>query len=152
MDNLMNFFQPTQLIATCGQPRAESFVQIAAAGYYAVVNLAMTDSEGALENEGALVANAGMNYVHIPVPFDQPSASHVQQFFKIMDAFEGKQVLVHCAVNARVSAFVYKYLDLLKGFPPAQISSPLLLEWFPKMGAEWQAIMNLSLDDIEFAQ
>jgi protein tyrosine phosphatase (PTP) superfamily phosphohydrolase (DUF442 family) len=111
-------------------------------GFDVVINLAMPDSENALDNEGALVAVTGMNYVHLPVDFEQPTAAHIHQFFKVMDAYEGKKILVHCVVNARASAFLYKYLDLLKGFPPGQITSPVLLRWFPTMDEAWQKIMG----------
>ena len=58
----------------------EQFKDIQAAGFDVVVNLAMPDSDNALTNEGAVVSENGMTYVHIPVPWDAPDANHIAQF------------------------------------------------------------------------
>ena len=43
MDHFLNFIQLTDSFGTSGQPTAEQFADIAAAGYAAVVNLAVRD-------------------------------------------------------------------------------------------------------------
>lgn len=55
MDQILNFIQLTESIGTAGQPTAEQIADIAAAGYVAVVNLAVPDSHNAVANEGSLV-------------------------------------------------------------------------------------------------
>ncbi|MGB1550728.1 MAG: phosphatase, partial [Parvibaculales bacterium] len=78
--------------------------------YEVVINLAMHDADDAIAEEGSLVSKAGMSYFHLPVPWEAPTADHLKTFIGIMDALEDKKILVHCQVNARVSAFMLKYL------------------------------------------
>ena len=149
MKDILNFHQMTETIATGGQPTINQLSQIAQAGYSVVVNLAMHDSDNAIPEEGSVIASLGMTYIHIPVPFDAPNSSHVKQFFKIMDSVEEEQVFVHCAVNARVSAFMHRYLTLRKGLSSEQATSPLLQRWFPHMDENWKSILGLGIDEIE---
>ena len=149
MDDILNFYQSSSLIGTAGQPTREQFGLIAGQSYSAVINLAMPDSDNAIADEGALVTALGMTYIHLPVPFEAPSAQHVGRFFRVMNALEGNRVFVHCALNARVSAFMYKYLTLQKGASPEESTSPLLAQWLPRMDQAWQSILELDRNDIE---
>ena len=149
MQNILNFHQATENIATGGQPTVSQLSQIADAGYSVVVNLAMHDSDNAIPEEGSLTASLGMSYVHIPVPFEAPTAKQVQSFFRVMDSFDGEKVFVHCAVSARVSAFMHRYMMLRKGASSEQATSPLLQRWLPHMEDHWKSILKLELDEIE---
>ena len=118
-------------LGSSGQPTAEQFAAIRAEGFDVVINLAMPDSENAIADEGRMVSENAMTYVHIPVPWDAPRTDHLAQFFGVMDAMtnQGKKVWVHCAANYRASVFSYKYLTLQKGIDihpdspePAQVT------------------------------
>jgi len=130
-------------IGTAGQPTAEQFGDIKAAGYEVVVNLAMPDSPDALPDESELVAEQGMAYVHIPVVWECPTAQDLEQFFAIMDEHWDKKVLVHCAVNKRVSSFIFLYQVIRQGVPPEDAREVLLRIWEPN--AVWQSFMDDSL-------
>src|SRR5690606_16937081 len=106
------------------------------------------DSDNAIPEEGNIVASLGMSYFHIPVPFDQPTAEHVKKFIRLMKVLEGEKVFVHCALNARVSAFVYKYLTMVRCLPEELSTSPVLEKWRPTMDDKWQAILSLKTEDI----
>ena len=149
MEQPLNFYQITEEVGTAGQPTVEQFKQIAEQGYSSVVNLAMHDSENAVPEEGSIVSSLGMSYFHIPVPFDNPTVDHVKKFIRVMDALDGERVFVHCAVNARVSAFMYKYLTLRKLQSEAASTSPLLKQWLPQMDDAWKSIINLAAEDVE---
>ena len=149
MNEIFNFYQITDSVATSGQPTEEQFQIIADAGYEIVVNLGMHNSDNVLLNEGNIVASLNMGYVHLPVPFESPSPSHVKDFFCVMDAFESKKIFVHCVVNARVSAFMYLYLTLKKGLSAGVASSPVLEKWLPSMDENWKSIIGLTISDIE---
>ncbi len=148
MNDLLNFHQATDSIGTSGQPTREQFTDIANQGYTSVVNLAMPDSDNAIPEEGSVVSALGMAYFHIPVPFEAPTAEHVKKFIRVMQALEGEKVFVHCAVNARVSAFMYKYLTVYKSKSEEESTSPVLKVWSAKMDARWKAIIDLSADDL----
>ncbi len=147
MDQIINHIQLTEDVATSGQPTAAQFELIARAGYAAVINLAMPDSDRALADEGSVVTGFGMAYVHIPVPFEAPTARHLRQFIGAMRAFEGERVWVHCAVNARVSAFMYHYLRRVRGLPETAARSPILDRWEPEMDPVWRDFLAMPAAD-----
>ena len=149
MNGPVNFFQITDRIGTAGQPTKEQLQELPDAGFTTVVNLAMHDSDNAIREEGNIVASLGMSYIHLPVPFDAPRAHHLKKFFGVMDILKEEKVFVHCAVNARVSAFVYKYLTLKRNVSPENAKTPLLLKWEPRMDDEWKKILALQLEEIE---
>lgn len=143
LSEITNYFQMTDLVATSGRPTKEQFAEIADAGFAAVVNLAMPDGEGALPDEGAIVTSLGMIYIHIPVPWESPSADHLNQYLGVMKALEPNKVWVHCVVNARVSAFNYHYLKNRLELEEAACRSPLLEKWEPKMEQVWQEFLKI---------
>ena len=89
IENIRNHIQVSENIASSGQPDVAEFQDIATAGYDVVVNLAMPDSDFAIPEEGNIVTAAGMAYIHIPVPFDAPTAEHLRQFIKVMQIYSG---------------------------------------------------------------
>lgn len=148
MADIRNFIQMTATIGTSGQPTVEQLGEIAKAGYASVVNLAMPDSDDAIANEGSIVTSLGMKYVHIPVPFDNPTREHLQSFVRVMRAMDGEKVWVHCVVNARVSAFMYHYLKIDKGYDDEVAKNQLLRRWEPKMDAAWTKFLQLRRDEL----
>ena len=148
LEQIYNFVQLTPNVGTSGQPTADQFADIADAGYRAVVNLAMLDSDNALPDEGALVSANGMIYVHLPVDFAAPTAEQVRRFAGIMDSFGDVPVFVHCAMNLRVSAFMYLYLRHCHGLDDAAARSPILDKWAPRMDEVWQRFTALEAGDI----
>lgn len=107
VDLILNFREVSDLIGTAGQPTAEQLADIKAAGYDVVINLAMPDSTNAIPNEAELVAAQGMEYVHIPVVWEEPREQDLQRFLEAMRRYQGHRVFVHCAMNWRVSAFIF---------------------------------------------
>jgi len=154
IDEISNYFALPMSLGTSGQPTVNQFTAIRAAGFDVVVNLAMPDSDNALANEGALVSENGMTYVHIPVPWDAPNANHLAQFFGVMDAMlaQNKKVWVHCAANYRASAFSYKYLTMTQGLSEPESTTPLLTKWLPYMDEAWQGIMQITSSDMDSSQ
>lgn len=136
--NLLNQFQLTDLICSCGQPTETQFKEIAAEGYECVINLAMPDHENSIPTEGSLVIALGMTYIHIPVPFDAPTEEHYQRFSQYMDVWQDSKVLVHCIVNARVSAFLFRYLQDARLFTPTEATTHVLEAWRPEMDDVWK--------------
>ncbi len=140
MNGIRAYFKVSDFVATSGQPTEAQFSEIADAGYSLVVNLALPTSTHALANERDIVESAGMTYVHIPVSWETPQLSDLQSFFEIMQSAEGKKVWVHCALNMRVSCFMYLYRSLVLGLPDAEAKYPMSEIWQPD-GA-WAALIN----------
>jgi protein tyrosine phosphatase (PTP) superfamily phosphohydrolase (DUF442 family) len=140
---ICNFRRISETLGTAGQPLPDQFAAIRAAGYEVVVNLAMPTSTNALANEAELVAEQGMAYVHIPVVWEQPTEDDLAQFFATMEAYRGRPVFVHCALNMRVSVFVLLYRVLRLGVPLEVAQVDLLSIWDPD--GVWAQFMDDAL-------
>lgn len=139
--SIINYFQVTDRIASSGQPTEKQFDEIAEGGYDAVINLAMPDHENSIAIEGSIVTSLGMTYIHIPVPFDAPNEYHFETFSGYMDTLESKKVWVHCIVNARVSAFLFRYLQN-RGLSASKAKTPILEQWIPRMEGVWKEFIS----------
>ena len=151
LKDLFNYYPLPEGLGSSGQPSPTQFAAIRAAGFDVVLNLAMPTSENALAEEGRLVSETGMTYVHIPVPWDAPNSEHLKKFFAVLDAMRrlDQRVWVHCAANYRASAFAYKYLTLRRGLSAEQASTPLLTQWLLQMDANWRNIYDLGQKDLD---
>lgn len=138
-----NFLPISDAIATAGQPTAEQFSSIKAAGYQVVVNLALPSSPNALAQEQAIVEAQGMDYAHIPVLWDAPQREDFERFCAVMEANADKAVFVHCAANMRVSAFMYLYRRLRQGVDAETTAQSLQQIWQPN--AVWQAFIDRAI-------
>ncbi len=146
VENIRNHIQVSENIASSGQPDVAEFRDIATAGYDVVVNLAMPDSDFAIPEEGNIVTAAGMSYVHIPVPFDAPTTEHLRQFIKVMQVHSTQKVWVHCALNYRVSAFLYQYQRLVNGLSHEVANKVMLETWQPD--EVWRAFLAMNDEDM----
>lgn len=143
MNDILNFLQVCELVGTGGQPTAEQFSDLEAAEYKIVVNLAMRDSTNALANEAELVRKQGMEYIHIPVVWDDPRDVDLDRFFEVMALYRDQKVFVHCALNWRVSSFVYLHRVIQQGVPMEVAGESLLKIWKPN--PVWQQFIETSL-------
>jgi uncharacterized protein (TIGR01244 family) len=96
-------------LATAGQPTSDQVTAIARAGFKHLINLALPSSPGALPDESAEAARAGLDYLHLPIDFEQPELERAAQLFRALDERQGQSVFVHCAANKRVSALLAVY-------------------------------------------
>ncbi len=141
--NILNYIQINKRIATSGQPAPAEFQSIAKAGYNVVINLAMPDSTNALPDEGGFVTESGLNYCHLPVPFEAPTLKHLLLFFKLMKALEDEKIWVHCALNWRVSAFMQHYQKLVLNLPEVKRVA-MIKDWKPD--PVWQDFLKLEIN------
>ncbi|AFZ32771.1 Beta-lactamase hydrolase-family protein [Gloeocapsa sp. PCC 7428] len=137
---IYNFLQVSDAIATAGQPTAQQFADIKAAGYEVVVNLALPTSTHAIANEQKIVEDLGMDYVHIPVIWEKPTLEDIERFFHVMQANADKNVFVHCAMNMRVSAFVYLYRVIHEQTSVEEAKQDLQRIWQPN--DTWQQFID----------
>lgn len=138
-----NTHQVFDWLRTSGQPSEVDLRAIADLGFGTVVNLALPTSSNALAGEAEIVTNLGMNYFHIPVEWQAPSQANLVDFFRLMDAFRETPLWVHCALNMRVSAFVYLYRRLRLSEADADARRIMDLVWKPD--AVWSAFIAEAL-------
>jgi protein tyrosine phosphatase (PTP) superfamily phosphohydrolase (DUF442 family) len=145
VENITNYLRVSDQISSSGQPDEDGFRAISSAGFSTVINLAMPNSENAIPEEGSIVTELGMTYHHLPVPFDAPRTDHLKQFFGLMESLQNQNVWVHCALNYRVSAFLYLYRRW-KGMSEGEARVAVLKDWQPD--ATWQAFISQPLEKI----
>jgi len=143
LDEILNYLEINLTLGTAGQPAAGQFADIQKAGYEVVINLLPISSPKALPDEPAMVAQLGMQYISIPVIWDAPTASDLELFFEAMARHSGRKIFVHCAMNMRVSAFVFLYRVLVEGIPPQEAEMDMLMIWEPN--PTWQQFIDQAL-------
>ena len=149
MDEILNYIKINELISTAGQPTKKQFQTIKDEGFEIVINLALSTATNALENEDKIVTQLGMTYIHIPVDFENPQVSEVKQFLNIMQSLAANKVFVHCAMNYRVSAFMYVYHKYILQTPFEQVDLSLIEEFMPD--EKWQGIMKVTFEELKRA-
>ena len=146
IEEITNYKAISESLASSGQPEELQFKEIAEAGFEVVINLAMPNSDNAIPEEGYIVTALKMMYVHLAVPFESPMVEHLRSFFSLMQAFEGKKCWVHCAVNYRVSAFLYQYFRLVHKVSSEEAKKVIIAEWEPNL--VWRGFMGLEGKDV----
>lgn len=144
MKNVLNMIEINENICTSGQPSISELNEIANEGYEVVINLALCDASNALSNEDKIVTDLGMTYVHLPVDFEKPKKEDLDLFVNILYGLNSKKVWVHCALNYRVTAFMYVYHKYVLQTPFEEINLSLLEKWCPD--EIWQNIMKTELN------
>ncbi len=110
VEDVLNYLNYNDTLSSSGQPAKNQFPVIRKAGYEVIINLATYDFlDNPLKGEEGIITRLGMAYVHIPVDFFKPTEEDFQKFLKTMEQASGKKVWVHCAANARASAFLFRY-------------------------------------------
>ncbi len=107
-----NYHAMSPAVATGGQPTEEGLRRLKALGFRTVVNL-RTEAEGSKE-EGALVKEAGLRYVSVPVTPETFSAADVDAVAKVLDDPAAAPVLLHCTTANRVGG-LWTVLQVRKG-------------------------------------
>lgn len=144
---ILNYMKVSETIASSGQPKPNEFEMIARDGYINLVNLALPDSSYALPDEGGLATESGMDYFHLPVPFDNPQPAHLKKFLKLMAMLQPEKTWVHCAMNYRVSAFMFQYYRLILKLPENIANKVIFPDWQPNQ--VWQQLMALELYELD---
>ncbi len=135
VETIFNYYALAEGLVSSGQPSPEEFAALCDAGYQLIINLVPPDAPMALANEKEVVANLGMEYIHIPVIWDAPQVSDVEKFFDAMQNNRDKKIYVHCEVNYRASAFLYLYRRKYLGVDEKQARHDLQWIWVPN--ATW---------------
>ncbi|HZG37779.1 MAG TPA: protein tyrosine phosphatase family protein [Nodosilinea sp.] len=143
LNAIRNYLALSPVLGTAGQPTPEQFAAVAQAGYTVVINLALSTSDHAIPHEAELVKSLGMTHFHIPVVWEAPTPADLEIFFKVMERNSDRKTFVHCALNMRVSAFVYLYRVLRQGVDPAVALADLHRIWHPN--PTWQAFIDKAL-------
>lgn len=141
LESIRNWQHVDARLSSSGQIAYDQIPLLADEGYEVVINLAIADEERN-GDEGFLVAQSGLTYVHIPVDWQQPTMDDVDMFFDVMQANQDRKVYVHCFANMRASAFVYMYRTLVEGVPEAEARSTMNEVWDPNELDQWSELIR----------
>jgi len=146
-----NYVAATERLHTAGQPSAATLASLGEQGFQLVVNLAPPSSQGAVPEEGKLIAEDGPTYVNIPVNWQKPTYEDFELFSAVMNGARDRKVLVHCQLNMRASAFTFLYRVVHEGVPPDEAMKALSAVWIPR--DQWATFTAdvLKRNNIDFA-
>ncbi len=117
-------------LTSSGRLEESDVSRLAALGVRHVINLALAEHPEALADEDARLASAGITYDHIPVPFDRPQDSHFAAFVQALESAP-RPLHVHCIMNWRVSAFIYRWHRDVQGIPEPEARALMEQQWSP---------------------
>ena len=102
---ISTFAQLESTIACGGSTKPEAIREIRNIGFKSVINVRLASEEGAMvEEEGAAVRAAGMNYVHLPFDMQSPDAHLIDDFIAAVTRPANTPAYVHCAAGGRAAA------------------------------------------------
>jgi protein tyrosine phosphatase (PTP) superfamily phosphohydrolase (DUF442 family) len=132
VSDIVNYLRIDDALATSGQPTEEELAAAAGEGVEVVINLALHDDPRySLADEAGTVRSLGMSYIHIPVQFDNPREDELYAFFDAFARHRKHKVLVHCAANKRVTAFLGLYRVIREGWDTDAAFAPMQRIWEP---------------------
>jgi len=144
LEDITNFIEISGQLGSAGQPTRAQFSEVQVAGYQVVINLAMPDSPGAIADESSLVRGLGLEYIHIPVVWTAPHDQDLDAFMETMRQARGKKVFAHCALNMRVSSFIYIYRVVVLGAVADEAWWDVLSVWQPD--ETWQNFIDQAMN------
>ncbi|MBL4572675.1 MAG: protein tyrosine phosphatase family protein [Gammaproteobacteria bacterium] len=128
---IVNFRQYSPTFASSGQPSREQFATIAENGFERIVYIAFTNNQNALADADLVIKGLGMEYMQVPVDFDNPLPADFYAFADSMQRNTDKKTLLHCQVNARATAFSFLYRVLYEDVPVAEAKEDMNTVWQP---------------------
>ena len=131
LQEIVNFRQYNPTFASAGQPTREQFQVLKDQGFERIVYIAFTNNRNALADEDLVVKGLDMEYMQVPVDFNNPLPSEFYAFADSMQRNQGKKTLLHCQVNARATAFSFLYRVIYENVPVAQAKDDMNSVWQP---------------------
>lgn len=130
-------------LVTAGQPTRESLQRLKAEGYAAVISLAPRNTPDAVKDQAEILAAQGIEFVHIPIPWQAPEAKHLQATAAALNRLQGQKVLLHCQMNMRASALAFLYRTVYMKEDPATAWVDVKRLWTPK--DQWAGFIDEQL-------
>ncbi len=131
LSDIINYREYSPQFSSSGQPTAGQLKAVSEAGFKRVIYLAFSDNHTAIEAEDRVVKKLGMDYVHIPVDFENPTLEDFEDFAAVINRDMAKRTLLHCQINLRASTFSFLYRVIYAGVPMAVAKQDLDAIWVP---------------------
>jgi protein tyrosine phosphatase (PTP) superfamily phosphohydrolase (DUF442 family) len=131
VNEVFNLRQYSENFASAGQPTQEQLGALKEAGFERIIYIAFTNNRNAIADEDILVKNLGMDYLHIPVDWNNPLPQDFYVFADAMQRNPERKTLLHCQVNARASAFSFLYRVIYEDVDVATAKADMDTIWQP---------------------
>jgi protein tyrosine phosphatase (PTP) superfamily phosphohydrolase (DUF442 family) len=138
-----NVVEINPLLVTSGQPRASALQGLSQLEFAAVLYLAPFTVSDAVRNEPTLLQAQGIEFVHIPIPFGEPTEAHFLEVSEHLVRLKIKRTLVHCQVNMRASSMVFLHRVIALGEPAATAYQAVSQVWSPH--GPWLTLLQQQL-------
>jgi protein tyrosine phosphatase (PTP) superfamily phosphohydrolase (DUF442 family) len=138
------------MLTTSGQPTRDFLGSLKSQGFEAVIYLAPPTVGDAIADEPKIVGGQGLVFVNIPMDFRRPTAADFQAFTRVMQAMEGRKVLVHCQMNFRASSLVFLHRVITLREPPGPAWQAVQKAWVPDDTWKRYIVDTLRAHRVEF--
>lgn len=140
-EEIFNYVKVNDQISTAGQPTEDQLRDAAAEGFTTIINLAPVNPPYTPANEAGLARELGLNYIYIPVTWNNPTDADFAAFERAMSETAGDKTLIHCAANFRVTAFYTLYAQKHLGWSAAQAAALRDRIWAGSDYPVWEAFI-----------
>ena len=137
----VNFKRYSESISSAGQLHDNHIPFIEDENYSLVVYLAFDSAEDESRlGIDKLIRGTGARYIQLPVDWFQPTPEDYNHFVGAVTANDERNILVHCQMNFRASAFsfLYRVIEGVEDFEEAK--EDMLSVWTPD--ATWTTFIN----------
>ena len=138
-------------LTTSGQPTEKALKDLGNHGYEAVIFLVPPGTHGNVEHEAEILKQQGIEYVHIPIKFDEPTEAHYTAFAAAISRLAKKKVLVHCEINLRASSMTFLYRTIALKVDPNLAYQSVSRVWTPRYAWKPYIEKMLAMNKIAFA-
>lgn len=137
-------------LTTSGQPTRAFLETLKSEGFEVVIYLAPPTVGDAVADEPKIVGRQGLVFVNIPMDFSRPNAGDFEAFTRVMQAFPGRKVFVHCQMNFRASSLVFLHRVITLGEPPGPAWQSVQKAWVPNDTWKKYIVDTLRAHRVEF--
>lgn len=131
LKNIDHYLEYSPGFSSSGQPDKNQIKQLSENNFKRIIYLAFTDQSSSLANEDRIVKSLGMEFIHIPVDFDNPTLNDFNAFVAVMKSTPSTKTLLHCQINLRASTFSFLYRVIYRKVPMKAAKDDLDKIWEP---------------------
>jgi protein tyrosine phosphatase (PTP) superfamily phosphohydrolase (DUF442 family) len=135
---VMNYHRVNDRLVTGGHLLDGGSADLKEQGVKVVIDLRDDSPSGEQER----FAEQGIEWINIPVEWQDPKKSDFDRFSETMSKHQGDHVLVQCAGNYRASAMTYLYRVVVEKVPEAEATDDLHAVWDPNENDTWREYIN----------
>ena len=147
IEDIYNYLKLTDSLSSSGMPKPEQLSALAENGFQFVINLATPKSQGAISNEKELVEGLGISYLNIPVEWNNPTRTNLDEFMNAMGQHKDNKVFVHCQANFRATGFITLYRILRLGWTKQDAYQDMNRIWSPEENPVWDQFFAENLEE-----